>query len=45
MKTAILMPCYNESMTIKKAINDFQRYCLMQISMYMTTIQPMAPMK
>ena len=25
MKTAILIPCYNESMTIKKAINDFQK--------------------
>ena len=24
MKTAILIPCYNESMTIKKVINDFQ---------------------
>lgn len=25
MKTAILIPCYNESMTIKKVIEDFQR--------------------
>ena len=25
MKTAILIPCYNESMTIKKVINDFQK--------------------
>ena len=25
MKTVILIPCYNESMTIKKVINDFQR--------------------
>ena len=25
MKTAILIPCYNESMTIKKTINDFQK--------------------
>lgn len=24
MKTAILIPCYNESMTIKKVVNDFQ---------------------
>lgn len=25
MKTAILIPCYNESMTIKKVVNDFQK--------------------
>ncbi|MDO5828030.1 MAG: glycosyltransferase family 2 protein [Methanobrevibacter sp.] len=25
MKTAVLIPCYNESMTIKKVINDFQK--------------------
>jgi glycosyltransferase involved in cell wall biosynthesis len=24
-KIAILIPCYNESLTIKKVINDFQR--------------------
>ena len=25
MKTAVLIPCYNESMTIKKVVNDFQK--------------------
>ncbi len=25
MKTAILIPCYNEALTIKKVINDFQK--------------------
>ena len=24
-KIAILLPCYNEALTIKKVINDFQR--------------------
>ena len=26
MKTAILIPCYNESTTIKKVVNDFRKY-------------------
>lgn len=25
MKTAVLIPCYNESMTIKKVVSDFKR--------------------
>ena len=25
MRTVILIPCYNEALTIKKVINDFQR--------------------
>ena len=25
MRTVILIPCYNEAVTIKKVINDFQR--------------------
>ena len=45
MKTAVLIPCYNEELTIEKVIKDFKKSYQMQIFMYMTTIQKTKQLK
>lgn len=34
---AVLIPCYNEAVTIKKVVEDFKRELLEQLSMSTTT--------
>lgn len=41
---AVLIPCYNESITIKKVIEDYKK-ALPEAFMCMTIIQQMARMK
>lgn len=44
-KIAILIPCYNEELTIEKVIKDFKKNYQMQIYMYMITIQKIKQQK
>ncbi len=45
MKTAVLIPCYNEELTIEKVVLDFKKPCRMGIFMFMITIQQIILMK
>lgn len=35
-KVAVLIPCYNEELTVEKVVKDFKKNCLPRISMSMT---------
>lgn len=44
-KIAVLIPCYNESKTIEKVVNDFKKSYQKQQYMYMITIPQMEQMR
>lgn len=44
-KIAVLIPCYNESTTIKKVIQDYKRYSQRQRFTFMTIILLIIQMK
>ena len=39
--TAVIIPCYNEALTIGKVVDDFIESCPAQLSMFTTTTLPM----
>lgn len=45
MKTAVLIPCYNEELTIEKVVLDFKKALPQGIFMFMITIQQIILMK
>lgn len=44
-KIAVLIPCYNESVTIEKVIRDYKKALPEQIFMYMIIIHQIKQMK
>ena len=44
-KIAVLIPCYNESVTIQKVVEDFKPSCQKRLSMCMTITLPITRMK
>ena len=42
-KIAVLIPCYNEEVTIHKVVSDFKRELPKLISTFMTTTHPTIP--
>lgn len=44
-KIAVLIPCYNESKTIKKVVSDYKKFYQRLIYMYMIIIQVMELIK
>lgn len=44
-KIAVLIPCYNESKTIKKVVEDYKEFYQKQQFMFMTTILLTVQMK
>ena len=42
-RIAVLVPCYNEAVTIEAVVRDFPDNCRARRSMSMTTTRPMAP--
>lgn len=45
MKTAVLIPCYNEELTIEKVVLDFKKALPHGDIMFMITIQQIILMK